>query len=170
MALCIATRVIVGLLGIGSIALIASVGWIFRPDFWTTSRNVESRIQYDPGFPFIGFWRVNCSDDFGLAIEKADANDYYVRFCGPGGCFGKGPFTRTSLITDGNYRVVGNDSVGTKVSSEFSSQLESLPATDRLGIEHGIQGGFLMYRRCGQSGADQQHNSAAAGAGGGLLK
>jgi len=56
---------------------------------------------------FTGFWKVNCSDAFGVQIERQPGDLFSVSFCGPGGCFGPGKWAPNSpIIGDPNYRVI----------------------------------------------------------------
>ena len=56
---------------------------------------------------FTGFWKVNCSDAFGVQIKRQPSNLFSISFCGPGGCFGPGEWTPNSpIIGDPNYRVI----------------------------------------------------------------
>src|SRR5208283_1062531 len=56
---------------------------------------------------FTGFWKVNCSDAFGVQIKKQPGNLFSVSFCGPGGCFAPGEWMpNTSIAGDPKYRVI----------------------------------------------------------------
>jgi hypothetical protein len=56
---------------------------------------------------FTGFWKVNCSDAFGVQIKKQPGNLFSVSFCGPGGCFAPGAWTpNTPIIGDPKHRVI----------------------------------------------------------------
>jgi hypothetical protein len=56
---------------------------------------------------FTGFWKVNCTDAFGVQIKKQAANLFSVSFCGPGGCFAPGEWTpNTPILGDPKYRVI----------------------------------------------------------------
>ncbi len=39
-------------------------------DIGKDSLNIERFLEPDPEFPFIGFWKEDCSQNFGLAIAK----------------------------------------------------------------------------------------------------
>jgi len=74
------------------------------------SANIETTLQYDDSYPFVAFWKEDCSDDFGLAIDKVGNGMYSVSFCGPGGCFKPGTYRpNTVLLGDVNYRIVNKD-------------------------------------------------------------
>jgi len=56
---------------------------------------------------FTGFWKVNCTDAFGVQIKKQPGNLYSVSFCGPGGCFAPGGWKpNTPIFGDAQYRVL----------------------------------------------------------------
>jgi hypothetical protein len=56
---------------------------------------------------FTGFWKVNCTDAFGVQIKKQPANLFSVSFCGPGGCFAPGEWLpNTPIVGDPKYRVL----------------------------------------------------------------
>jgi len=75
---------------------------------------------------FTGFWKVNCTDAFGVQIKKQSGNLFSVSFCGPGGCFAPGKWMpNTPIIGDSKYRVVN-------------------PTT----IEIGQEKGWERYTRC----------------------
>jgi hypothetical protein len=72
---------------------------------------------------FTGFWKVNCTDAFGVQIKKQS-----VSFCGPGGCFAPGEWTpNTAIVGDPKYRVLN-------------------PTTIEIGHRDGQ--GWTRYTRC----------------------
>lgn len=84
-----------------------------------------------PAADLTGFWKVKCSDGFGVRIAPAGGKTYSLSFCGPGGCFEPGSWTPNSPIYgDGRYRVVDQDH-----------------------IQFPYDGGFLTYRRCAGNSA-----------------
>ena len=129
------------------ILLMIVVGFsYFKPiDFFTNSYTIEKQIELDPSLPYIGFWKSNCSDDFGLAIEKAATDEYFVRFCGPGGCFGKTDFTRTKLIGDPKYKIIDNDTIGMSFSPPQKTAW--MPEKEKIFIDR-VKDGLLIYKRC----------------------
>ena len=50
---------------------------------------------------FTGFWKVNCSDAFGVQIKEQPGNWFSVSFCGPGGCFRPGGVWVTNAHSQG---------------------------------------------------------------------
>lgn len=94
------------------------------------SRNIHLSGRLDPtaAHPYVGFWKVKCSDDFGLAIAAAGPNLYSVSFCGPGGCFKPGTYRPdTPLVGDTNYKIV---------------------STTRMQVGGGSGKNFTDYSRC----------------------
>jgi hypothetical protein len=69
-------------------------------------------IEDSPGQPdlslnFAGFWKVECSDSYGLRIRPLDKPGMYtVTFCGPGGCGDEQQERRTFITGDQHYKVV----------------------------------------------------------------
>ena len=56
---------------------------------------------------FTGFWKVNCTDAFGVQIKNQPSNLFSVSFCGPGGCFPPGKWRpNTPIIGDAEYHVI----------------------------------------------------------------
>ncbi len=56
---------------------------------------------------FTGFWKVNCTDAFGVQIKKQPADLFSLSFCGPGGCFAPGEWLpNTPIVGDPKYRVL----------------------------------------------------------------
>lgn len=56
---------------------------------------------------FTGFWKVKCTDAFGLQIKQQPGNLFSVTFCGPGGCVSPGKWTpNTRIVGDPKYRVI----------------------------------------------------------------
>jgi hypothetical protein len=128
--------------------LVAAGVVILRPDLETTSYTIQSELHPDPALPYIGFWKADCEDDFGIAIQRAAAGAYFVRFCGPGGCFGKTPFTRTSFVNDARYRILGRDTIGVRIVPGRQRTLKDLSPKDRERLQKSMRGDLLVYRRC----------------------
>jgi hypothetical protein len=62
--------------------------------------------------PFIGFWKGNSYEQFGVAIADAGKDLYSVSFCGPGGCFEPGTWApNTTIINDPHYRIINSDTI-----------------------------------------------------------
>jgi len=85
-----------------------------------TSRNVLEILEKDDRYPFIGFWKTNCSHQRGLIINKAGNGLYSVSFCGPKGSFKPGTYRpNTPLTGDPNYKIIDNDTIKVKTRSGF---------------------------------------------------
>jgi hypothetical protein len=138
--------------GLGWLAAVALIGFailIGGFDFGTTSHTIQAELHPDPALPYIGFWKTDCADDHGIAIEKAAADAYFVRFCGPGGCFGKTPFTRSSLVDDPRYEIVDHDTIGVRMTAASRQRaLPKLSPEDRKRVQKSIRGDLLLFKRC----------------------
>jgi len=89
------------------------------------SSNIASFLKKDPEYPFIGFWKNKCSENFGLAIDKADNGFYSVSFCGPGGCFKPGTYRPTTkIIGDSAYKVIDNNTIQVEGLDGFSNYIK----------------------------------------------
>jgi hypothetical protein len=139
-AVALAWLVVVGL---GGLAIV-----MFRPDFATTSYTVQAELQPDPELPYIGFWKGNCDENFGLAVQKASADTYFVRFCGPGGCFGKTRFMRTNLVKDPRYKILDQDTLGLRLVPGRQPNLQELDPADRKRVQESMHGDLLLFKRC----------------------
>lgn len=79
------------------VVVVGAIAVFTRVDRGTTSRNVAATLARDPDYPYVGFWKRDCSQDFGTVLERADGGEYLNRFCGPGGCTAKTAASRTRL-------------------------------------------------------------------------
>ncbi len=87
-----------------------------------TSKNVLEILEEDAQYPFIGFWRTDCSHNRGLIINKVGNGLYSVSFCGPKGSFKPGTYRpNTPLAGDPNYRIIDNDTIMVKGRSGFQT-------------------------------------------------
>jgi len=67
------------------------------------------------GSDYTGFWKVNCSEGFGVQIKPVGQKMYSVSFCGPGGCFEPGEWTpNTRIEGDPKYKVISSGELGIK--------------------------------------------------------
>ena len=106
-------------------------------DSTRSNHNIEVQLKSVAGYPYTGFWKRNCSDDFGLAIEPDSEGLYTVSFCGPGGCFKPGTYRPTTKIEgDPQYKVINATTIEVEGKDGFSAyHLCSPPAapTPRIG-------------------------------------
>lgn len=59
------------------------------------------------GTDYTGFWKVDCSDGFGIQIKLTENKLYTVSFCGPGGCFSPGCWMpNTRIEGDQKYKII----------------------------------------------------------------
>jgi len=94
--------------------------------------HIERKAKKSKSHPLGGFWKSNQSHDHGLAIGAATDNEYYISFCGPGGCFEKGMYRpNSSIIGDSNYKVIDYDTIEVKNKKGFKKyyRVESREST-----------------------------------------
>jgi hypothetical protein len=124
-----------GIAAVYILALLSVVGFSLfmwsKLDIYDSGKNSANIVQFlkeDPAYPLIGFWKNQCSENFGLSINKVVDGLYSVSFCGPGGCFKPGTYRpNTKLIGDPAYKIIDNDTIQVKGSD-----------------------GFVTYKRCKQ--------------------
>ena len=116
------TTVLAGILLLANIWVMAQVFRLDAHDPSRNSANVAAHIDRKPELPFSGFWKGECGEDFGLAIEPSpNGSNYSVSFCGPGGCFKPGTYRPdTSLINDPKYKIVDNNTIEVSSRDGFS--------------------------------------------------
>lgn len=127
--------------------MICGFAWyFFRPDPFHTSRTVMSSIQKYQSHPMIGFYKMNCSENHGFVVEKASEANYFVRFCGPGGCFGKTPFFLTDFRDHPFYSIVDGNTLGIKIGT--ISNTSRLSEEDKSSLNAAMKDGMLLLKRC----------------------
>ena len=85
------------------------------------SQEVWDKLEEDPEYPFIGFWKSDCKDPFGLLIMKASEGKYSISFCGPGGSYFPGTYRPNSdLVSDPNYKIIDKNTIEVKGKEGFS--------------------------------------------------
>lgn len=127
----------------GVILYSGSIWYFVRPDFSSNSLNIQNKIQYDPAYPYIGFWKTDCSESFGLVVEKANEGMYFVRFCGPGGCVGKGPLSRVKLGE--TVKIINDSTMGFPTSHVPFNKLNDAEKAD---MQDKIKDGMLLFKKC----------------------
>ena len=87
---------------------------------------VETDATPSAAHPYGGFWKTDASDQWGLAIGPSGDTEYYVSFCGPGGCFGKGDYRPiTPLVGDPSYRIVDINTIEIQTKDGFTTYYRS---------------------------------------------
>jgi hypothetical protein len=87
---------------------------------------VETDAKPSATHPYAGFWKVEASDTWGLAIGPFDETRYYVSFCGPGGSFDKGDYRNaTTIVGDSQYKIVDTNTLEVKGRSGFTTYFRS---------------------------------------------
>jgi hypothetical protein len=116
-------------------SILAGCDWL-RDPHWEAEIDAKSSDTH----PLAGFWKNDgCKPEFGLAIGPMTDTTYYVSFCGPGGCFGKGTYRpETKLLEDPAYKVI-----------------------DANTIEVKGRDGFTRYVRCPSRATDAQQRDGA---------
>ncbi|PJG57053.1 hypothetical protein CVM73_01175 [Bradyrhizobium forestalis] len=75
-----------------------------------------------------GTWKRNCSDRFGLQIDRA-AESYSIRFCGLRRCSGDEEWApKSSIVGDPRYKLVSPSELGVRRTDDQTQ--------------------FFFYRRC----------------------
>ena len=82
--------------------------------------HIERKAKKSKSHPLSGFWKRSKCHDFGLAIGPVSDKEYYISFCGPGGCFEKGMYRpNSSIIGDNNYQIIDDDVIEVKSKKGF---------------------------------------------------
>ena len=82
--------------------------------------HIERKAKKSKSHPLSGFWKRSKCHDFGLAIGPVSDKEYYISFCGPGGCFEKGTYRpNSSIIGDNNYQIIDDDVIEVKSKKGF---------------------------------------------------
>jgi hypothetical protein len=97
--------------------------YIKRRDSLDHSKNSQNIVAYlmpDKSFPFIGFWKRDCKDTVGLAIDKTDDGKYSVSYCTSIDCYKPGTERpNTMLVDDPRYRIVDKDTIEAQIADEY---------------------------------------------------
>ncbi len=78
------------------------------------SSDVESTLEFDVNYPYVGFWKTNCSDSFGTVFEKASHGYYTKIFCGAGGCSDRDEEAKTRIIGDPRFEIINQTTIAEK--------------------------------------------------------
>jgi len=84
----------------------------------------ENAVKSD-SHPLAGFFKDrDCNDPWGWAIGPAGEKEYYISFCGPGGCFEENTYRpNTTIYNDQNYKVVSSDVIMFLSDGEWSTHV-----------------------------------------------
>jgi hypothetical protein len=90
--------------------------WIYVKYFGLNSEpnwQIERNAIPTKTHPLAGFYKEGgCADAFGWAVGPANEKEYYISFCGPGGCFAAGTYRpNTTIYDDENYKVVDENTI-----------------------------------------------------------
>ncbi len=114
-------RIVLGILAFIGLSALIFVVWV-----WYLSKDHEPNWHViedsrpSESHPYAGFWKADCRDGFGLAIGPLQEDNYYVSFCGPGGCFEKGGYmSNTNIVDDYCYKIVDENKMEIMRGGEF---------------------------------------------------
>jgi hypothetical protein len=81
--------------------------------------HVEKNAVASQSHPLAGFYKEEkCENPWGWAIGPINTNQYYISFCGPGGCFSEGTYRpNTTIYNDPTYEVVDQNTIKMKSKS-----------------------------------------------------
>jgi uncharacterized RDD family membrane protein YckC len=89
-------------------------------DHSKNSQNIVAELRPDESFPFIGFWKRDCKNTVGLAIDKTDDGKYSVSYCTSTDCYKPGTeMPNTSLVDDSRYRIIDNNTIEIQIADEY---------------------------------------------------
>ena len=84
------------------------------------SQNITAFLKPDKSLPFIGFWKKDCNDNIGLAIDKTDDGKYSVSYCTSTDCEKPGTgLPNTSLIDDPRYRIINVNAIEFLIADNY---------------------------------------------------
>lgn len=83
--------------------------------------HIEKEAKPSKSHPLGGFWKKDPKHDHGLAIGPAENGEYFISFCGPGGCFEKGTYRANSKIEgDPHYRIIDKNTIEVEGKKGFT--------------------------------------------------
>ena len=89
-------------------------------DHSKNSQNIVALLKPDKSFPFIGFWKRDCKDTVGHAIDKTDDGKYSISYCTSTDCYKPGTrIPNTSLIDDAKYRILDNNTIEFQIADDY---------------------------------------------------
>jgi len=89
-------------------------------DHSKNSQNIVTYLKPDKSFPFIGFWKRDCKDTSGLAIDKTDDGKYSVSHCTSTYCYKPGTeMPNTSLIDDPRCRIIDRNTIEIQIAGDY---------------------------------------------------
>lgn len=89
-------------------------------DHSKNSQNITSLLKPDKSFPFIGFWKKDCKDSVGLAIDKTADGKYSVSYCTATHCYKPGTeMPNTNLIDDPRYRIINENTIEFVIADNY---------------------------------------------------
>jgi hypothetical protein len=80
-------------------------------DYGMNTFNVGEHLSSDEDYPFVGFWKMDPSEESGLAIKKGPDGKYAIWFCAARGSTEIESLSPTTLIDDKNFKVINDDTI-----------------------------------------------------------
>lgn len=123
---------------VGGLALLAIIGigasWVYIMYFGLNSEpnwHVEKNAVRSESHPLAGFYKdEGCKDPWGWAIGPINNTQYYISFCGPGGCFAEGTYRpNTPIYGDSKYEVVDENTIKFLSKEGWSTHVRCLSRT-----------------------------------------
>lgn len=89
-------------------------------DHSNNSQNIVALLKPDKAFPFIGFWKKDCKDTSGLAIDKTEEGKYSISHCTSTYCYKPGTqMPNTTLIDDPRYRIIDKNTFEIRIAGDY---------------------------------------------------
>ena len=105
-----------------------------RVDYSKNSSNILQHLTYDETYPFVGFWKLQRNDNFGMAIDKHGDGQYSVWFCGPGGSGEIEMLSPTKLTGDSNFKIIDENTIeAIDKNGLFNTYTQNQAVTRRIG-------------------------------------
>ena len=110
-----ALRVLLGISAVIALGLGIFIGRIISRYVPTSSLNsvtIKASLHPNKNLPYIGFWKQNCQDNYGFAIDGTADGRYSTSLCGPSGCIKTGTdLPSTFLDSDPRYHVIDQNTI-----------------------------------------------------------
>ncbi len=97
----------------------------------TPNWHVETNAVPSASHPLGGFYKEgDCSAAHGWAVGPAGEGEYYISFCGPGGCFAEGSYRPiTAIYNDPKYDVIDENRL-VLFSEQGRTEIRRCPSRD----------------------------------------
>ncbi|MFT5386951.1 MAG: antitoxin component YwqK of YwqJK toxin-antitoxin module [Candidatus Omnitrophota bacterium] len=85
-----------------------------------TSLNIEQFLKKDEATPYVGFWKANCTDDFGIWVSSVGGPLYRLLFCTPNGCLPEAMAKYTAFNNDKEVRLIDENAFGMEHEGNYT--------------------------------------------------